>query len=92
MFLWDIYKKMFSKTLPRPFWLFELCNLALFQFFQFFVGKHRAAVSNKMGNPEVQKYGMNPIFKIKSRKLEGEIRIFNDTIETSVKEWMDSGL
>ena len=39
-----------------------------------------------MGNPEVQKYGMNPIFKIKSRKLEGEIEILKGTIETSVKK------
>ena len=68
-----------------------VCNLALFQFFQFFVGKHRAAVSNKMGNPEVQKYGMNPIFKIMSRKLEGEIEFLKGTIETSVKKGFDTG-
>ena len=44
-----------------------------------------------MGNPEVQKYGMNPIFKIKSRKLEGEIEILKGTIETSVKKGFDTG-
>ena len=69
-----------------------ICNLALFQFFQFFVGKHRAAVSNKMGNPEVQKYGMNPIFKIKSRKLEGEIEFLKGTIETSMKNEIDTAI
>ena len=67
-------------------------NLALFQFFQFFVGKHRDAVSNKMGNPEVQKYGMNPIFKIKSRKLEGEIEFLKGTIETSMKNEIDTAI
>ena len=69
-----------------------VCNLALFQFFQFFVGKHRDAVSNKMGNPEVQKYGMNPIFKIKSRKLEGEIEFLKGTIETSMKNEIDTAI
>ena len=43
-----------------------------------------------MGNPEVQKYGMNPIFKIMSRKMEGEIEILKGTIETSVKKAIDS--
>ena len=69
-----------------------ICNLVLFQLFQFFVGKHRAAVSNKMGNPEVQKYGMNPIFKIKSRKLEGEIEFLKGTIETSMKNEIDTAI
>ena len=69
-----------------------ICNLALFQFFQFFVGKHRDAVSNKMGNSEVQKYGINPIFKIKSRKLEGEIEFLKGTIETSMKNEIDTAI
>ena len=81
---------MFSKTLSRPFC--TVCNLALFQFFQFFVGKHRAAGSNQIGRSEVQKSSRIPMFKTKSRKMEAEIGTFNDIIETSVKKRMDRGL
>ena len=45
-----------------------------------------------MGNPEVQKYGMNPIFKIKSRKFEGEIEFLKGTIETSMKNEIDTAI
>ena len=66
-------------------------NLALFQFFQFFVGKHRAAGSNQIGRSEVQKSSRIPMFKTKSRKLEGEIEFLKGTIETSVKKGFDTG-
>ena len=39
---------------------------------------------------DVQKSGMDPIFKMKSRIQEGEIKILNNTNETSVKKWMST--
>ena len=70
----------------------SVSNLALFQFFHFFVGKHRAAGSNQIGRSEVQKSSRIPMFKIRSRKFEGEIEFLKGTIETSMKNEIDAAI
>ena len=39
---------------------------------------------------DVQEFGMDPIFKMKSRIQEGEIKILNNTNEKSIKKWMST--
>ena len=41
---------------------------------------------NEIGRPEIQRSGITPIFKTRSRSEEGEIKMLKNTNETSVKD------